>query len=69
LKFLQGDLFRDKLIQYAKPLIIKGVPPMILDLKELYVDSDKTKIIEDMLLSFIKSMKEHNTLGTADDEE
>jgi hypothetical protein len=39
-------MFKDKLLQYARPLIIKGVPPMLVDLKELYVDSDKVKIIQ-----------------------
>lgn len=38
LKILTGDLFREKLYQYSKPLIIKGVPPLIVDLKEMYND-------------------------------
>lgn len=36
LKFLSGELFRQKLSQYARPMIVKGVPPLIKDLKELY---------------------------------
>jgi hypothetical protein len=38
LKFLHGELFREKLKQYTRPLVTKGVPPMIVDLKEFYGD-------------------------------
>jgi hypothetical protein len=33
----------------VRPFIIKGVPPMLIDLKELYADKEKVKIIEEML--------------------
>jgi len=42
---------------------------MLMDLKVLYQDADKVKIIEDMLLSMINSMKERNTLTKDDNEE
>lgn len=42
---------------------------MLMDLKVLYQDADKVKIIEDMLLSMINSMKERNTLTMDDNEE
>ena len=42
---------------------------MVLDLKELYGDTDKTKIIEDMLSNMLKSMKDNSTLGYGDEEE
>jgi hypothetical protein len=45
MKLLSGERFKQKLWQYAKPLIIKGVPPMIIDLKDLYSDQDKVLAI------------------------
>ena len=41
LKILTGDLFREKLYEYSKPLLVKGVPPLITDLKDVYLDSGK----------------------------
>jgi len=65
---LHGDLFREKLVAYARPLILKGVPPMIRDLKELYGDSDKVRIIEEMLMTMVKSMKDNMTLSDNEEE-
>ena len=58
LKLLHGERFRTKLWQYAKPSLIKGVPPLIVDLKELYRDHEKVTIIEETLLSNLRSMEE-----------
>jgi hypothetical protein len=62
LKLLHGERFKNKLWQYAKPHIIKGVPPMIIDLKELYDDADKVKAIEELLLTNLQSMTDNNRL-------
>jgi len=35
---LKGEVFRAKLTEYAKPLIIKGAPAMLEDLKSIYQD-------------------------------
>jgi hypothetical protein len=69
LKVLKGDLFREKLTQYAKPMIVKGVPPLITDLKEMYSNEEKVKTIEEMLLSHIKSMDLNQTLAGEDEEQ
>jgi hypothetical protein len=53
LDFLHGEAFKEKLNEYSRPLIIKGVPPMLLDLQKLYNDQNKVKIIEEMILSMI----------------
>lgn len=31
-----GDVFKQKFIKYIKPLVIKGVPSVINDLKSMY---------------------------------
>lgn len=69
LKILSGDLFKQKLYQYARQQLIKGVPPLITELKEMYKDEDKTQIIEEMLLSHLKSMEEKNTLANEEEEQ
>lgn len=57
LKLLSGDRFKNKLWKYAKPLIVKGVPPLIVDLKDLYRDHEKFKVIEEVLLKNVESME------------
>lgn len=42
LKILRGEPFREKLHQYAKLMLIKGVPALITDLKEAYHDKERT---------------------------
>ena len=42
--------FKRKLQQYLRPLIIKGVPSVINDLKSLYkIEPEKTKILGEIL--------------------
>ncbi len=69
LDFLHGDAFKEKLNEYARPLIIKGVPPMLLDLHKLYSDQNKVKIIEDMITSMIAQMRINLTLSADEKEE
>jgi len=42
LTFLKGKHFEDYLDEFVKPLLIKGVPSVIQDLKELY--NNQTKV-------------------------
>ena len=51
LKLLDGEPFRVALLAYAKPLIIKGVPPMLQSLKDLHTDSGKVESIGALLSS------------------
>jgi hypothetical protein len=69
LDFLHEGAFKEKLHEYARPLIIKGVPPMLLDLHKLYNDQNKVKIIEEMILSMIAQMKINLTLSADEKEE
>lgn len=50
-------------------MFVKGVPPLITDLKEMYTNSEKVKIIEDMLLSNLKSMDLSQTLAGEEEEQ
>lgn len=62
LKWLQGDDFAKSLKTFVTPLLIKGAPSVINDLKEFYTDDNKVQIIESYLLSNIASMETNNTL-------
>lgn len=63
LKLLTGDSFKQRLWTYSRPLIVKGAPALIMDLKtDIYRDASKTQILEDMLLTNLASMEANMTL-------
>ena len=63
LKLLSGPRFKDRLWTYARPLIVKGAPALIIDLKaDIYSSQEKSQILEEMLLSNLKSMETSMTL-------
>jgi tetratricopeptide (TPR) repeat protein len=65
-----SSTFRDHLIQYMRPLVIKGVPSLINDLrKSIYCDAEKTKIIGEVLLQMNKCMESEMCLDERDEEE
>jgi len=47
LKLLKGDLFKAALKKFVRPLLIKGAPSVMTDLKELYHDSEKVAGIQE----------------------
>lgn len=46
LRYLQGADFEALLPRYMRPLLEKGVPSVMNDLRELYSNPDKVKMIE-----------------------
>jgi len=44
-----GPAFEQKLIKFVRPLIIKGVPSTINDMRKLYQDADKAAAIGKVL--------------------
>ena len=62
--------YREFLVQYIKPQIIKGVPSMINDLKIFYKsDEAKAKLIGEILESMMTQMDKNMHLEEADEEE
>jgi hypothetical protein len=58
LALLSGDRFKTKLAAFSKPLISKGAPAFLQDLKsDVYNNADKTKIVEEFLLTNLKSLE------------
>lgn len=67
MKWLTGDYFVTLLDAYVRPLLIKGAPAVMQDLRELYVDQTKIKQIEDLLMGYLASMEKERTLNSNDE--
>lgn len=52
-----GDLFRKEVDDYMRTGFHKGIPPLFVDLKSLYKDKEKVKIIEELLQSYLEALK------------
>jgi len=59
--------WEEKLAQYMRPMIIKGVPSLINEMRSLYNDPAKTKMLGNVLLAMCKSMEAEMTLAPSDD--
>lgn len=58
LSLLSGERFKQKLAGYAKPLITKGAPAFLQDLKsDIYSNPGKTQAVEGFLLGNLKSLE------------
>jgi len=68
LKLVHGALFAENLAKFMKPLLIKGAPSVMTDLKELYFDEAKIAAIGTQLHKWHDSMAEFCTLDGADDQ-
>lgn len=69
LRYLHGNSFQDYLEKYMRPLIIKGVPSIMIDLREFYTEPTKISMIGDYLARAIQSMESERTLRDGDDDE
>ncbi len=54
--FLSGNDFREAIDKYFKRAIHKGVPPLFKEIKCLYEDEAKLKIIEELMLGYVKNL-------------
>jgi len=52
-----------------RPLLTKGVPSMMVDMKEFYSQPEKVEIIGSYLTDALASMEAEMTLRPGDDEE
>jgi len=49
--------FEERLQKYMRPMVIKGVPSLITELRSLYKDEAKVKIIGEQLAKMLQSME------------
>ena len=70
LKLLTGDRFKQRLWLHTKPLLIKGAPALLTDLKaDVYSTTERTLAVEELLLSNIASMEASMTLQGDEEEQ
>ncbi|KAG1671753.1 N-alpha-acetyltransferase 15, NatA auxiliary subunit [Nymphon striatum] len=66
LNFLNDDMFRSAVDKYLRNALHKGVPPLFVNLRSLYTDSNKVKIIEDLVVGYENSLNENCTFSAAE---
>lgn len=69
LRYLHGAHFVDYLERYMRPLIIKGVPSLMMDLREFYTNPEKVEQIGQYLEAARASIDQDMTLSAGDEEE
>ncbi|KAK6637267.1 N-alpha-acetyltransferase 15, NatA auxiliary subunit [Polyplax serrata] len=66
LNFMTGEEFRLMVDKYLRQGLHKGVPPLFVDLRSLYKDSEKVVIIENLLLSYVESLTTSRRFSSSD---
>ncbi|KAJ8099188.1 NMDA receptor-regulated protein 1-domain-containing protein [Lipomyces tetrasporus] len=56
LSFLSGEDFREAVRSYIVGLLSRGVPSAFVNLKPLYADEAKVKVIEEVALEFLRTL-------------
>jgi hypothetical protein len=65
-----GPLFREKVTQYIRPQIIKGIPSVINDFKKMYRNQpEKAVILGEVLQEMCDNMEKEMVLHPDDEEE
>ena len=64
-----GPVFKERLTAYIRPQVIKGVSSLVNELRSLYNDSGKAKILGEILGSMCDSMEKEMVLNPEDEEE
>ncbi|XP_064636632.1 N-alpha-acetyltransferase 15, NatA auxiliary subunit-like [Lineus longissimus] len=69
LNFSTGDNFRKLVDKLMKVSLQKGVPPLFMNIRGLYKDPEKVRVIEELILSYIENLDTRGTLSLDDDVE
>jgi peptide alpha-N-acetyltransferase len=65
----KGEVFEQLICDYLKRNLRKGVPPLFKNIRSLYKDESKTKIIEKLILEFCENLKTIGYFTKKDQEE
>lgn len=68
LEFLSGDEFRKSIDVYMQRNFHKGVPPLFKELKHLFTDKNKLKIIEQLVLGYVENLVKHKKFSETNQE-
>mmetsp|Transcript_3402 Transcript_3402/g.7962 ORF Transcript_3402/g.7962 Transcript_3402/m.7962 type:complete len:877 (-) Transcript_3402:254-2884(-) len=69
LVFTSGEEFRKRVDEYMRPKFRKGVPSLFRDLKALYGDKEKVKIVEELVKTYYSNLKEHGRFMESDEKD
>ncbi|CAI5744760.1 unnamed protein product [Peronospora destructor] len=64
--FTRGEEFKKYADVYLKRQLNKKVPSLGLDLKPLYTDKDKVKVLEELIIGYMKNLEANNPLDMGD---
>lgn len=68
LNYASGSKFKELVDKYLRRGLHKGVPPLFVDLRSLYVDPDKVRIIESLLLQYVDALNKVGRFSVDDDD-
>lgn len=63
-----GNRFRELIDDYLRRGLRKGVPPLFVNIRSLYGDEQKVKIIEDLAVSYHDQLQKSSHFSSADEE-
>ncbi|MCL4127711.1 UNVERIFIED_CONTAM: hypothetical protein GTU68_030789 [Idotea baltica] len=68
LNYATGERLEEILDPYLRGALQKGVPPLFTDIRGLYKDPEKVKIIEKLMIGYIKNLHETGYLSEKDQD-
>lgn len=66
LAFVSGEVFRSRVDKFLRSGLKRGVPPLFINLKPLYKDKEKVRIIEDVVLHYLESLEKCEQFSESD---
>jgi peptide alpha-N-acetyltransferase len=69
LNYASGDRFKVMVDSYLRPMLRKGVPSLFVSVKDLYTDAEKKRMIEEVLLGYVESLKSAKRFSKDEDDE
>lgn len=57
LNYFTGEQFKVSVDKYLRRGLVKGVPPLFIDLRSLYTDQSKVEVIEGLMLQYVDALK------------
>lgn len=66
LSYITGEKFKSLVDAYMRRSLVKGVPPLFVDLRSLYVDPSKVEIVESLMLQYVEALKKIGKFSEAE---
>lgn len=66
LNHVTGEKFKTLVDKYMRRGLIKGVPPLFVDLRSLYTNPEKAEVIEKLMLQYVEGLKKIGKFSEAE---